>query len=228
MVTIVGHKIGAPKGVAALYVRPGCLDEHGRQFTNNNNKIGGGGGIMLIGGGQEFGRRGGTENTPYIVGLGKAAEMAQLNLKQNAAHMERLRSRLLENLQKLLGENNIRVNGPIDPKKRLPNTLSVGLDRTRSSDLLESISSCVAASAGAACHSTGGSISSVLLAMKVPISFARGTLRLSVGPTTTIEEIDEASEIISKAAKVQWKQLDDSNSNSNSNDLAEQKIAVTQ
>ena len=224
MVTIVGHKIGAPKGVAALYVRPGCLDEHGRQFTNNNDKIGGGG-IMLIGGGQEFGRRGGTENTPYIVGLGKAAEMAQMNLKQNAAHMERLRSRLLENLQKLLGENNIRVNGPIDPKKRLPNTLSVGLDRTRSSDLLESISSCVAASAGAACHSTGGSISSVLLAMKVPLSFARGTLRLSVGPTTTIEEIDEASEIISRAAKVQWKQL---NENNYKNDLAEQKIAVTQ
>ena len=61
MVTIVGHKIGAPKGIACLYVRPQCLKEHGRTISNNN-----GSGILLIGGGQEFGRRGGTENTPYV------------------------------------------------------------------------------------------------------------------------------------------------------------------
>ena len=205
MVTIVGHKIGAPKGIAALYVRPGCLDEqeHGRQFANHQS-------VLLIGGGQEFGRRGGTENTPYIVGLGKAAEMAHTNLNRNAAHMEGLRTQLLENLRTLLGDTNVRVNGPIDPKKRLPNTLSVGLDRVRSGDLLSCVGHVVAASAGAACHSNGGeSISSVLLAMKVPESFARGTLRLSVGPTTTSEDIDEASEIIARAARAQWKEIDD-------------------
>jgi len=215
MVTIVGHKIGAPKGVAVLYVRPGCLDEYGRQFSHTNN-----GGVMLIGGGQEFGRRGGTENTPYIVGLGTASEIAQINLKRNATHMEQLRTRLLENLIYMLGEENVRVNGPIDPKKRLPNTLSVGLNRIRSSELLSSIGHVVAISAGAACHSTGGSISSVLLAMKVPESFARGTLRVSVGPTTTIEEIDDASEIIAIAAKAQWKELD---KNKNNKDLEDQE-----
>mmetsp|Transcript_20451 Transcript_20451/g.22813 ORF Transcript_20451/g.22813 Transcript_20451/m.22813 type:complete len:479 (-) Transcript_20451:221-1657(-) len=219
MVTIVGHKIGAPKGVAALYVRPGCLNEYGRQFSHANN-----GGVMLIGGGQEFGQRGGTENTPYIVGLGQAAEMAQVNLKRNAAHMEQLRTQLLENLIYMLGEENVRVNGPIDPKKRLPNTLSVGLNRIRSSELLSSIGHVVAISAGAACHSTGGSISSVLLAMKVPESFARGTLRVSVGPTTTIEEIDDASEIIARAAKAQWKELDIKNNM----ELVEPKNAATQ
>ena len=160
----------------------------------------------MIGGGQESGRRGGTENTPYIVALGKAAEMAQANLKRNASHMEGLRAQLLGNLQRLLGESNVRANGPRDPKQRLPNTLSVGLDGVRSSDLLSSVGHVVAASAGAACHSTGGSISSVLVAMKVPESFARGTLRLSVGPTTTAQDIDEASEIIARAALAQWKE----------------------
>jgi len=200
MVTIVGHKIGAPKGIAALYVRPGCLDENGRSFETNSEICSS---ALLIGGGQESGRRGGTENTPYIVGLGKAAEMAEANLERNAAHMEGLRSRLLENLERALGGSRVRVNGPRDPTKRLPNTLSVGLDGVASSTLLSSVGHVVAASAGAACHSTGGSISSVLVAMKVPESFARGTLRLSVGPTTTVQDIDEASEIIAKAALAQ-------------------------
>jgi len=179
------------------------LDENGRQFETNQEICSS---VLLIGGGQEFGRRGGTENTPYIVGLGKAAEIAEENLNYNASHMEGLRNRLLENLIGLLGEKNVRANGPRESKHRLPNTLSVGLDNVRSSDLLSSIGHVVAASAGAACHSTGGSISSVLLAMKVPESFARGTLRLSVGPTTSIEDIDEASDIIANAVRAQWKE----------------------
>ena len=160
--------------------------------------------MLLIGGGQEFGRRGGTENTPYIVGLGEAAELADANLQRNASHMEDLRNRLLGNLQRLLGETKVRPNGPQNPELRLPNTLSVGLDKVRSSDLLSSVGHVVAASAGAACHSTGGSISSVLVAMNVPENFARGTLRLSVGPATTAEDVDEASEIIARAARAQW------------------------
>ena len=191
------------QGIAALYVRPGCLDENGRRFESNQEICNS---VLLIGGGQEFGRRGGTENTPYIVGLGKAAELADANLQSNASHMEGLRKRLLENLQRLLGETSVRPNGPRDPALRLPNTLSVGLDGVLSSDLLSSVGHVVAASAGAACHSTGGSISSVLVAMKVPESFARGTLRLSVGPATTAADIDEASEIIARAARAQWKE----------------------
>jgi cysteine desulfurase len=198
MVTLVGHKIGAPKGIAALYVRPGCL-----QQCQNNGHVHG----LLLGGGQEFGMRGGTENTPYIVGMGTAAELAQTTLSENSKHMEMLRSRLLQNLQQKLGVSKVQPNGPMDPRKRLPNTLSVGFDGIHSGQLLASIGDVVAASAGATCHSTA-SISTVLRAMQVPESFARGTLRLSVGPSTTKSDVDEASEIIAQAVKSQWKTMD--------------------
>eukprot|EP00536_Pseudo-nitzschia_multiseries_P017507 jgi/Psemu1/299487/fgenesh1_pm.1592_\ len=210
MVTIVGHKIGAPKGIAALYVRPGCLDEteHGRDLSGRNARKSG---IVLVGGGQESGMRGGTENTPYIVGLGTAASMAAANLSRTAAHTEALRSRLLSHLERSLGEDRVRPNGPADASLRLPNTLSVGIAGVRSGALLASVGDAVAASAGAACHSSGGggesvSVSAVLLAMGVPLDFARGTLRLSVGPGTTVAEIDAAAEILTGAALAQWEE----------------------
>jgi cysteine desulfurase len=179
-----------------LYVRPGCLQESGRSINHNH-------GILLIGGGQEFGRRGGTENTPYIVGFGHAAEEAQKGLKQNAGHMESLRSRLLLKLKERLGADKIRANGPEDSSLRLPNTLSVGFENIHSGDLLGSIGHLVAASAGATCHSTG-SISSVLRAMQIPETFARGTLRLSLGPKTKAKDVDEAATIIADAIQKQW------------------------
>jgi cysteine desulfurase len=198
LVTLVGHKIGAPKGVAALYVRPGCCNEHGRSLRENKA-------ILLFGGGQEHGRRGGTENVPYMVGMGKAAELALTHLEPNAKHMEEMRARLLRNLQLHLGEDHVKPNGPLDPSLRLPNTLSVGIQGIQSGNLLRKIGMEVAASAGAACHSSGsgGGISAVLKAMNVPDDFARGTLRLSVGPTTTAADIDTASVIISQEAKRQ-------------------------
>lgn len=196
MITMVGHKMGAPKGVAALYVRPNCCNEHGRQLP--------GGGVMLLGGGQEGGRRGGTENVPYIVGMGRAAEIVEEQWQENASHMELMRQRLLDNLTRELGENVVRPNGPLDPALRLPNTLSVGLGAVRSGELLRNIGEQVAASAGAACHSQGTSgISSVLTAMQVPETFARGTLRLSVGPTITSDDVDRAAAIIVSEAKNQ-------------------------
>lgn len=204
MISIVGHKLGAPKGIAALYVRPGCLDEHGRKMPHSH-------GVLLIGGGQEFGRRGGTENTPYIVGLGYAAQKAQANLAKNALHMESLRSRLLKNLEDLLGKENVRANGPESPSLRLCNTLSVGIKDIHSGDLLAEVGHLVAASAGATCHSAGA-VSSVLRAMNVPMEFARGTLRLSVGPKTTAEEVDRAAAIIADATKRQWESKLESNS----------------
>jgi cysteine desulfurase len=208
MISIVGHKIGAPKGIAALYVRPGCLQEQQAKTIhkshNNKNTIVTFQGL-LIGGGQEFGMRGGTENTAYIVALGRAAELAHnKNLKRNASHMEAMRARLLQNLQDKLGRANIRANGPNDPTQRLPNTLSVGIDRVHSGQLLTSIGHVVAASAGATCHGTAD-ISSVLKAMRVPTNFARGTLRLSVGPNTSKGDVDEASDIIAQAVLSQWK-----------------------
>lgn len=159
---------------------------------------------MLQGGGQEGGRRGGTENVPYIVGMGKAADIVREEWQTNAAHMEAMRQRLLDNLTQQLGEDVVRPNGPSDSSKRLPNTLSVGLKGVQSGDLLAKIGNEVAASAGAACHSSGTSgISSVLVAMDVPTEYAKGTLRLSVGPTTTADDVDRAAAIICEEAKRQ-------------------------
>lgn len=198
MVTLVGHKIGAPKGVACLYVRHECCQEQGRSLHE--------GGIILLGGGQEGGRRGGTENVPYIVGMGKAAELAHQQWETNAAHMEHLRARLLHQLETHLGKDEVRPNGPLDPTLRLPNTLSLGLRHVQSGDLLAEIQTQVAASAGAACHSstTGrAKISAILQAMQVPMEFAAGTLRLSLGPTTTPQDVDRAAAIIAREAKRQ-------------------------
>jgi len=206
MVTIVGHKFGAPKGVAALYVRPGCLNEPGRKTPDTF----GGSGALLLGGGQEGGQRAGTENVPYIVGMGCAAEILMKKDNQqkeqwrnNARHMEAMRSRLLQILVEGLGRDAVRPNGPKEMEKRLPNTLSVGLNNIQSGELLDKIQMDVACSAGSACHASGGKLSSVLLAMDVPLNFARGTLRLSVGPGTTAEEVDAAAAIIIREAKRQ-------------------------
>ena len=200
MVTLVGHKMGAPKGIAALYVKPHCLTSHGRSLPPNQA-------VLLHGGGQEFGRRGGTENVPYMVGMGKAADLSLQHLDRNMRHMEHLRTTLLEGLQdELDGVTTVRPNGPSDASQRLPNTLSVGIKGIQSGTLLSSIQDKVAASAGAACHSSsssGGSISSVLRAMKVPTEYATGTLRLSVGPTTTIQDIQKATKIIADEVKTQ-------------------------
>ncbi|CAJ1951778.1 unnamed protein product [Cylindrotheca closterium] len=199
MITIVGHKLGAPKGIAALYVRPGCLEEHKRTIRHIDH------GIMLIGGGQEFGRRGGTENTPYMVGLGFASQHAHQHLAHNAAHMEAMRSRLLRNLTERLGTGDrLLVNGPKNAHWRLPNTLSIGFKNVHSGILLAGIGNLVAASAGAACHSSGGGVSSILTAMQIPMEYAQGTLRLSLGPNTRASEIDKASRIIADAVEQQW------------------------
>jgi cysteine desulfurase len=119
--------------------------------------------------------------------------------------MEDMRNLLWKKLELRLESGvgiKVRPNGPSEPNNRLPNTLSIGLENIHSGDLLEEVGHLVAASAGAACHSTAG-VSAVLQAMKVPEEFARGTLRLSVGPKTTAQEIEQASEIIANAAIAQ-------------------------
>ena len=208
MITIVGHKFGAPKGIAALYIRPNCMNENGRVKPEN------GGSVLLMGGGQEGGRRGGTENVPYIVGLGQAAEMLfvqhgdKAGWETNAAHMQKMRSRLLERISARIedstGQSNItRINGPLNANERLPNTLSIGLKGVQSGRLLANIGEVVACSAGSACHSSSETYSAVLKAMNVPKEYAIGTLRLSVGPNTTVEEVDFAADVIVKEATAQ-------------------------
>jgi cysteine desulfurase len=180
MLSIAGHKLYAPKGVGALYIRDGIqLDK------------------VTYGAGQERGLRPGTENVLEIVGLGRAAQSARQNLTSNMEHFKEMRDRLQADLISALGEDNLRING--HPENRLPNTLSISFKDQQANDLLEHISPDVAASAGAACHAGQVRVSSVLAAMQVPIEWAKGALRFSVGRMTTREDIDRAVKAITAA-----------------------------
>lgn len=180
LLSVAGHKVYAPKGIGALYIRPPLKPE---KFCH--------------GAGQERGWRAGTENVLEIVGLGKACEIAARDLQRNMAHMQRLRDRLHKGLAAELTD--VRLNG--HSVKRLPNTLSLSFKGVEANRILEEIGLELAASAGAACHSDTVEISHVLEAMKVPLEWAKGTLRFSVGRMTTTEEIDKAIDILTRAVK---------------------------
>jgi cysteine desulfurase len=141
--------------------------------------------------------RPGTENVLEIVGLGKACEVAKRDLKQNLLHMSAMRDRLARQITESLDD--VRRNG--HSEQSLPNTLSLSFFGIEANKLLEQISDHVAASAGAACHSGGVTISSVLKAMRVPEEWAKGTIRLSTGRKTTAQDIDTAANIIINAVK---------------------------
>ena len=183
LLSIAGHKLYAPKGVGALYIREGI--NLGR---------------LMEGAGQERGRRPGTENVLGIVGLGKACEVALRDLAANHEHMRRMRDRLETGLRDRIPS--LRVNG--DREKRLPNTLSVSIRGVDGNVLLGWIEETVAASAGAACHSGRVEVSHVLRAMRVPEEWARGTLRLSTGRTTSEAEIDSAVALVAEAVDRLW------------------------
>ena len=187
MLTLVGHKFGAPKGVAALYVKRGL------RLPN-----------YLHGGGQEAGRRAGTECVVLLAAIGEAAHIAKEEATPLRAHMTSTRDRLATRLMEGLPEGATRVNGPADAAQRLPNTLSIGLKGVSSGQLLATLSEQLAASAGAACHSSHESISAVLRAMHVPTEYAVGTLRLSTGRHTTFEDVDAAAKLIIAEAQRQW------------------------
>jgi cysteine desulfurase len=178
LLSVAGHKIYAPKGIGALYVRPPLVPQ---KFCH--------------GAGQEMGWRAGTENVLEIVGLGKACEVAQRDLDKNMAHMKFLRDRLHEGLLAKLAD--IRLNGNYD--QRLPNTLSISFKGREANRILEDIEKEVAASAGAACHSDTVQISHVLKAMRVPLEWAKGTLRFSVGRMTTRQDIDTVIRVVADA-----------------------------
>jgi cysteine desulfurase len=179
LLTIAGHKLYAPKGIGALYVKDGIVLEN-----------------FMIGGNQESDRRAGTENILEIVGLGKAAEIAHTELKQNMEHQRKMRDLLWKGIEENFGE--VRLNG--HPEKRLPNTLNVSFPDLDEFTVLEVFTK-IAASAGAACHSDDISISPVLEAMKVPLDYARGTIRFSTGRFTTEEEIAETLKILTAIIK---------------------------
>eukprot|EP00450_Noctiluca_scintillans_P029847 CAMPEP_0194538892 /NCGR_PEP_ID=MMETSP0253-20130528/78638_1 /TAXON_ID=2966 /ORGANISM="Noctiluca scintillans" /LENGTH=775 /DNA_ID=CAMNT_0039385085 /DNA_START=45 /DNA_END=2369 /DNA_ORIENTATION=+ len=183
MLTMAGHKLYAPKGIGALYVRQTVPELP--QY--------------LSGGGQEGGRRASTENVVHSVALGKACEIALRDLAKSQTHMQNMRDRLEQQIRDNLGEQGefMRLNGPRD--SRLPNTLNVSFHRVEANTLLSEIQDEVAASAGAACHSDSVEVSHVLEAMGVPVDWAMGTCRFTVGRETTEAEIDKAAKIISAA-----------------------------
>ncbi len=168
--TIAGHKLYAPKGVGALYVRAGLTLPP-----------------LLAGGGQERGMRSGTENTAFMAGLGEACAMAAEDLEAEGARQRELGAFIESGLEKLDPDMFV----PSKEAPRLPNTLCIGFGGYQASDLL---SECAAMdlglSAGAACHAGETSVSHVLTAMNVPKRYAEGTLRISWGRPTTLADAE--------------------------------------
>jgi cysteine desulfurase len=175
LLSVAGHKLYAPKGVGALYVRDGVeiLPQ-------------------IRGAGHERGRRAGTENVLLAVGLGTACELARHEVAEELERLALLRSRLAAGLR--AGCEDLVEHG--HPEDRLPNTLSVAFPGCDANGLLSDVAEDLAASAGSACHSGGTMISYVLQAMGVEPELARTTVRLSVGRFTTEEEIDQAVKLI--------------------------------
>ncbi|MGE5257914.1 MAG: cysteine desulfurase family protein [Hyphomicrobiales bacterium] len=186
LLSVAGHKLYAPKGVGALYIRKGVTLR-----------------AIMHGAGQEMGRRPGTENILEIVGLGKACEIAARDLERNRSHMAAMRDRLHAAITS--GIRDVRLNG--HPEKRLPNTLSLSFHHLPANRILDAIGPEVAASAGAACHADSVEVSHVLKAMGVPTEWAKGTLRLTTGRMTTAREIDRAAAVIVAAVKNQLAQI---------------------
>ncbi len=180
LLTVAGHKLYAPKGIGALYVRRGVKLES-----------------FIHGAGHESGRRAGTENVPHVVGLGTACEIARQGLSGATQRLRALRDRLWARLQAGLGERVV-LNG--HPEKRLPNTLNANFVGHVGAELLEKVPE-VAASTGSACHEGKVTQSPVLCAMRVPPEIGRGALRLTVGRFTTEEEVDRAAEALVRAAQ---------------------------
>lgn len=167
LLSIAGHKLYAPKGVGALYVREGT------EITP-----------FVHGAGHEAGRRAGTENVPYLVGLGKAAELAAEQVHSSAICL--LREALREGLHAAFGSR-VQFNG--DPKLNLPNTLNISFLGMNGQDLLRQFPE-IAASTGSACHSGSTTLSPVLRAMGLSEYEGLGAIRFSLGRYTTREEID--------------------------------------
>ncbi|HIK55220.1 MAG TPA: cysteine desulfurase NifS [Synechococcales cyanobacterium M55_K2018_004] len=175
MMTISGHKLHAPKGVGALYIRKGF------RFRP-----------LLLGGHQERGRRAGTENVPGIIGLGKAAEIASFELKYTGRE-QRLRDRLEQTI--LTTIPNTEVNG--HPKNRLPNTTNIGFKYIEGEAILLMLNKHgICASSGSACTSGSLEPSHVLRAMGLPYTILHGSIRFSLSRFTTDAEIDRVLDVL--------------------------------
>ena len=179
LLSMAAHKIYGPKGIGALYIRKGVRIQN-----------------LIHGGGQERGRRATTENTPGIVGFGKAVELATNpeNLKKHAEKLTKLRDKLIEGLLKVPYS---RLNGPKDGSKRSPGNVNICFKFIEGESILLSLDfEGICASSGSACTSGSLDPSHVLLAIGLPHEIAHGSLRLSLGDGNTEEDVDYALETI--------------------------------
>ncbi len=168
---ISGHKIHAPKGIGALYIRKGTIVLP-----------------LIIGGHQERGKRAGTENVPYIIGLGKACELAQRALSDEETRVKKLRDKLEQGIIKSVP--NARLNAGVE--NRVPNTTNIGFQFIEGELILLHMSDAgICASSGSACTSGSLEPSHVLRAMGVPFTALHGSIRFSLSRFTTEDEIDE-------------------------------------
>jgi cysteine desulfurase len=176
LLSISGHKFYGPKGVGALYVRKGT------KLVS-----------LTQGGAQEKRRRAGTENTPAIVGLGKAAELAVKEMDKEADRSAQLRDKLIKNLVEKI--DHVRLNG--HPTRRLPNNVNVSVDFVEGESMLLNLDlEGICASTGSACSSASLEPSHVLLAMGVSPEQAQGSLRLTLGRDNTEADVDRVLEVL--------------------------------
>jgi len=171
-----GHKLHAPQGIGALYIRKGLSLPS-----------------FIVGGAQEQGRRAGTSAVPNIVGLGSACQLALDD--NNHAHIEQLRNRLEDEI--LAKISNARLNGAADRSKRLPNTSNISFEYVDGQNILMHLDQegiCV--STGSACHSTSHESSPTLRAMNVPFTAAQGSIRFSLGRYNTGADIDTTLRVL--------------------------------
>jgi cysteine desulfurase len=182
MISLAGHKLYAPQGIGVLVLR----DEV--SVTN-----------LMHGAGHEKGRRAGTENILEIVGLGEACALVSQGLESEMARLAALRDTLAAGLVTAL--DRCQVHGhPGGSEHRLPNTLSIGFAGAPAQDIMAAMPE-VAVSAGAACHGGGAEMSHVLQAMGVDPEYGFGTLRISLGRTTTADQVDQAITHIVRAVQ---------------------------
>ena len=171
-----GHKLHAPQGIGALYIRKGT------ELPS-----------FILGGAQEQGRRAGTSAVPNIVGLGAACQLALDD--NNHDHIERLRNRLEDQI--LANIPNARLNGSPDRSKRLPNTSNISFEYVDGQNILMHLDQAgVCVSTGSACHLSTHELSPTLRAMNVPFTAAQGSIRFSLGRYNTDEDIDTTLSIL--------------------------------
>jgi len=177
LLTVAGHKLYAPKGIGALYVRRGVQLEP-----------------VIYGGGQESGRRAGTENIAHMVALGAACLLAQEQLAESQPRIQQLRDRLGQRLEEYL-PGSIQLNG--HRSERLPNTLNISVDRVIGEEVLAATPE-IASSTGSACHEGSTDPSAVLMAMGLSRERALGALRLTLGRWSTEDEVEKAARLLAR------------------------------